>query len=660
MVLFRSFKNMVKRFDFMSSGPTLKIEGKNSYETFIGGFISCVLVILSIIGAVYFGKELWQRKQAMVVDSSLEATSLGPFKIKPEVLDLYVGIQFANHTYTVDDRIFSLKATFEVNEFLESGQKHTVHNLEIDFCRAYHTKEEIGVNTDLFFCVKPGEAQVENYWGKERSSLVKYKLFKCVNLTENNNHCFPQDEIDGALEGGVFSLFATNSFLDLNDPDFPVKKKNQNFFMSLSNIFSFSYLFSVKALEFEDDKGFLLENVSYTQYPYIDTPLVLYYEGGGNFVGQAAFIGDKFGRRIHRNYSKIQDVLTRLGGLLKALSIIGSLLTQVVSELEFFADSLFNFKYRLNKHLRGTKEFEDLINNESAVSNIQQTKQKPYLTSNIEDKDKWNGLKKNNFILNTINKNINPVPSNMEEEAKKQEDGPSEENQGNIPANSSAQPNSMNSGLILAQVNNKLVNINNEDSNKNNKEPSEFNHNKEKADLAKKDNRSIVDKDFNTSKKSKVKKMTALESSLAKKLTDNKSAAVKLQNESPVRKNIVNIDVKGNDNLSLISSTTAYYSSSKAFSDFAKQLLGLCRCKSEYNRRFLIQKHNYQSKISKVLSLNYLMKRCFMVEYLSKSLIPKESQEELEDVYLNQLYRESPDQKVLYDDSEAFGIEIDN
>lgn len=350
MTFFNSVKIHLAKFDYMSNGPNLKVEGKRSYQTAIGGIINIILIILSFIGICYFGLQMLNKTEPIVVESSMEGHQVGPYSVGEGGFNLFIGIEFPNWTYYMNDRIYTVNATIGINEFDDQfGQSYSLNVLDFGPCSNYYNQESLNVEINIanFWCFAPNNSAIEGYWGAEKSSTITFSLHKCENKTSNNNHCFPENEINLLMQSGMISMFATNSFLNLNNYHRPVEFKLQNWYNSINIDFTYDYFYVLKELEFHDDNGFLLPTDIQTSNFYFETPFILYFGKRGSLLATINIQGDKFGTRIKRSYSKIQDVLTKIGGLLKALSIIAALISNTVSEIEFYSDFIFSFKHQL-------------------------------------------------------------------------------------------------------------------------------------------------------------------------------------------------------------------------------------------------------------------------------------------------------------------------
>jgi hypothetical protein len=346
-----NLKSKISKFDLMTDSPNLRIEGKKSYQTTVGGCMNLIVIILSFIGTIYFGLQMINKTEPIVVQSSMDGHQVGPYNISKEGFNVLIGIEFPNWTYYMNDRIYTVEGEVGTNYFNSIGkvQSYTKEKIECAPCSKYYTQDELNVELSInnFWCFAPNITSVESYWGNKMARVVTFSIYKCVNTTLNNNHCLPENEINELTQGGMVSMFTTNAFLNLNDPNKPVENKLQNWWNSINLDFTYEYYYVLKELQFEDDTGFLLPNQHISSHFYFENPLILYYGKRGSLLATIHVEGHRFGTRIKRSYAKIQDVLTRIGGLLKALSIVASLIANVTSEIEFYADSLFNFKFQL-------------------------------------------------------------------------------------------------------------------------------------------------------------------------------------------------------------------------------------------------------------------------------------------------------------------------
>lgn len=112
---------------------------------------------------------------------------------------------------------------------------------------------------------------------------------------------------------------------------------------------------------------------------------------------------------------------------------------------------------------------------------------------------------------------------------------------------------------------------------------------------------------------------------------------------------------KDNANLGLLESAKKYYGSWRAFKDFFLHLLTISHCNCKMNRRVYLEKEHYESRINKLLSINYIFKKFFMLEILVAKNFTSDQLSMYNAKYLfNLLNCKNDVGKMCYDDSNAF------
>jgi hypothetical protein len=185
--------------DFLGHKPSLKINSKNRYQTILGGFISIIIILLSLTSIIYFGSELVYKSQPIVVVSRANYEDFPSLNMSAQGFGFYVVLEYSNYTKYIDESIYTLQAEqYSIHdEKDETGIIKSVSNikqLEISTCDKYYKPEDIPeknypVYLSLFYCIKPNSAQIENFWGHPYNSLVRVYIKKCQNSTENNFKC---------------------------------------------------------------------------------------------------------------------------------------------------------------------------------------------------------------------------------------------------------------------------------------------------------------------------------------------------------------------------------------------------------------------------------------------------------------------------------------
>lgn len=344
--------NKIVAIDFLTSPPNLKVNQQNAYKTFAGGILTIIIYVLTAIGIGYFGQELFFKTEPFVVASDKDFDEVGPFEVKVDSFYFYTAVQDKDYFFYEDPTIFEIKANHQLWWYENGVQKSVFTEVEISLCNNYfNNTSELNIKRDLidldkFFCVKPNTYSIEGFWGGEKFGFITIELTKCSNSTENNNHCKPKEIIDMAIEGGQFDIVVDTYNLQYNNYDTPVVKNYKDIFYSINNEFTINMFVQLQSLQFENDGGFLLQDIKTTSSYYIDEPHVLYYGNRGNLLARVGVKCISLGKHIKRSYTKFQDILTKIGGLIKAFTVIGSFIAKTFSNIQFYNDYLFNLSIR--------------------------------------------------------------------------------------------------------------------------------------------------------------------------------------------------------------------------------------------------------------------------------------------------------------------------
>ena len=386
--------------DLLSLPPQLKVNQQNSYKTLLGGLTSLLLILLTIASVGYFGKDLISKKDPTTIVSAYDYQDLR-FNVGIDGYYLFMAIEDSNFNYYNDPSIFTFSAYHKNVTLNNQGVANLIEKeIEIKPCKTFFKdtdKLKDGLNRDLFYCLKPDEISIQGYWGNKINAYAGIYLKKCVNSTENNNFCKPIEEIDEKINGGVISMYSTNYLLDLKDFDSPAKLNFNNIFYSLNTDFTFTLFIQLRKIEIYTDAGFIFEDISMISKFYVDTPHLLYYGKRNEIIADIVIQNKPMGNLIKRNYIKFQDFLTKIGGLIKALMVIGGIIIQFTSEIQFFNDYIYNINLR-----------KSLINIQGADVSIKQEKEEKKLDDfSSKSKPSINNLVKESYFSS----NLKPVKS---------------------------------------------------------------------------------------------------------------------------------------------------------------------------------------------------------------------------------------------------------
>lgn len=343
------------KFDFLAPKPQLYVDGKSSFRTTFGALLSIAIISFTITGAIYFGKELFYREEPNVVISALEVDSSSVMLNETDYY-IYFNIQDQNYIMYNDPRVFRFTAFNDIMDINEDDSTQTLKRveLEIDLCSKYFNAQNddtagknVVIDMSNSYCLKSNQAKIEGFWGASHNSYIRVILERCINSTLNNNLCLSESDIDLKINGGIIGMFSQNYILNTKSFESPVVPHLDDIYYSLNADLTFDLTIGLKPLLINSDLGFIFKAEEELTKFYSDSPLQLLFGKRDSLLAQVIIEGKPLGMRITRTYAKFQDILTKVGGLIKALTVIGGFIISYSSHVQFtykyIYDSMINF-----------------------------------------------------------------------------------------------------------------------------------------------------------------------------------------------------------------------------------------------------------------------------------------------------------------------------
>jgi hypothetical protein len=186
----------------------------------------------------------------------------------------------------------------------------------------------------------------ENENGAADSSFIVTSIRKCTNST-SNPRCAPKEEIDRVGVDLFLMAYVIDCYVDLSDYANHYKQYLQSILINISpNVVKATHVV-VKNTYIKTDSGIIMEDIDEKNIHQIESsrtdvvtsPYVFY-----SFYLESTRITDRYNRK----YVKIQDLVANIGGLIRCLFLVSSLLTTFFSESKLYID-LINNLYIFNQ-----------------------------------------------------------------------------------------------------------------------------------------------------------------------------------------------------------------------------------------------------------------------------------------------------------------------
>ena len=354
---------MLKYIDFFSDQISFRTKhGGIRFQTNVGGFFS-LLVSMTIIAAIsYFTSKFFNRTDFNVASSTLKATS--PRIANFTDLPLMFRVSLSGSTLIKDsDMIWKFQLTY-INFILDENKnlvKKTIFvnlskcNIDnpIHFNPKYRYLFTEFKDLETFVCtdhIQPLDLY-GRYAAPEPNSYFEYYLRPCQNETDKipgslHPPCKTAAEINPILDAGYIDI-RTISYSVETVAKVPYKIEVENERFSASSSVAKKIWMRYKPVTFISDIGLVFEekeNYNFFTINDYPTEVDLRDTSKGTIPGtylKVHIINYKDEIVFHRYYSKAQQLVADLGGILKSIQLIGYLLTFYFN-LDMFELYLFN------------------------------------------------------------------------------------------------------------------------------------------------------------------------------------------------------------------------------------------------------------------------------------------------------------------------------
>ena len=364
------FLKFIKKIDLFAKRPELYYKNHSRRTSWIGRIFTFLYVIIFLLFFAYKLDRLINRIDVTVYDTNTYTGEIPSIRLDNNLF--YAGIAFdlpgTNIPY-IDERIYTMETKF-VNQVKVDGQWQTnekdipMKKCELsDFGRNF---QNIFSKTDLsqLLCPTNVNYTLEGYSTMDRYSYVKMNFKRCVNTTENNNHCFPLDVIQRYL-------YATTLNAKLEDIEIdPRNYKNPIYYLerdvpgpTYKDLYLRIYVyFQIVIIETDDNIiGFeAFSNPKVEKYLKYDTTWIIPSPNlyGDFTVNPNAPLNEITLQlapsvlTLKRTYVKLIDVLGDVGGLIQTINMIFKIITFAIVNI-LYEKSLVNnlFDFDLNKKL---------------------------------------------------------------------------------------------------------------------------------------------------------------------------------------------------------------------------------------------------------------------------------------------------------------------
>ena len=371
-------KSAIKRSDFLGykAKLTFNKKGETGYKTFIGGIISIICLFFSFICSFYFLYRMFLRKDASVIHS----THINPYVnlTYSHKLPFILRLTDTNSLpFEEDERKYYITASIwqggTNDTSLSANAKQKSVSLNIGKCDVNkHFSEEYKKyfedfkDLNTYYCIEPRNSSQTIYGIYGNIFPFSYYSFTaryCQNTTENNNFCDPIEQIQSAFDNGLFLDFffidySFNALKKKNIKELFIRKERYElspvlfkriwvYLENIKYIIDNGYIFSNK--EIEDFHSY--ESVS-SDFNIFERKIV---------ISTLTVLNGMKTSIYNKQYTKFQDYLAIIGGLVKVITLFSSMLNYYNSQNSYYLKLIKDFIID-NKNINVTSKSKSNLN----------------------------------------------------------------------------------------------------------------------------------------------------------------------------------------------------------------------------------------------------------------------------------------------------------
>ena len=423
-------KNLIHYFLILDSfgvGINFYLEGYKDFRSQLGGFITLVIYVITIICGIVFSKNLLQRVNPSV--STTSANYPNPEKIfYPNNTFFILGITVDSLPF-IDESIY--RPIAYINKKVNGSEEFITQNISVDLCSKVLNGEYIyydvikHLNLSNFYCIdlnqnnksdiNNDELFINEFWGNDGFRMLQIKIFNCTAIAEDISQCADNDIIKEKLRSPIISYYTLKNYIDTNNYKNPFVRGLQETFYYVSYKKYISVTQYLKHVQIHSDKGFLFSEEEIIKDHTIDS--MIEYSQADQEDGKLFTISIQLTNKIDiysRTYNKLQDLGAEIGAVYGALHMVLAIIFLFYNNSKLFCDIINNFfliKEDFTPLNRETKTFVDLKRKFFKDLNlIISLRKSSFITSHHSRINNSTNLNKNINLstmsdLNTTNKN---------------------------------------------------------------------------------------------------------------------------------------------------------------------------------------------------------------------------------------------------------------
>ena len=387
---------------------------RDKIGTNFGFFLTIIYIFISSFFFIFYLADTVKRTNLNVYDFTTYSQDIPSASINPNTLYFAFGLEDPKTSNRfIDETIYIPKLLFFDREKI-NGEFITTNRIELESepCKEEKFGEEyknlfIPGELNNSYCLKDFNLSLVGGYKFNKFSYLRIRIYPCINSTENDYHCKPQDIIDNYIKGGYFSMLTKDVGLNPSNTSFPVIYTLQDLYTTIDKSMYRDFIIYYGITEIRSDMGLFFENLEAKKYLQFRKEVQSFFFRdeseyyGGKAMCSIDFRLDELFYIQKRTYSKIQEAFSIIGGYMQLTSNIFSLISflsnRIFPELKIL-NGIFDYNLNNKKITMKIKTLKDLT--------IKHSSNNLYFPSKNNKNIEANNVTQNNNINSSGNKLI--------------------------------------------------------------------------------------------------------------------------------------------------------------------------------------------------------------------------------------------------------------
>jgi hypothetical protein len=369
---------MILCSDFYAQNLQLTLDGKNKFKSHVGGILTFITLIIVIVFSWLIGKDIYFKENPFYYQQNLNLPHYQKVDLNYSSFSLAFSLFHINGNIMDDDRFLKIKLTYNQIQLDEEGMLNTnPTQIELKKCTLenFPSVDQSAFDSQslgLQYCPAQFNLTLSGYWTQYPLNYLSLGIFECDEIT-NPEYCASSVEKENYIkENGIsFGMLFLDYSVSVNNYSYPNPSLFTNPYKFLTKDMKIvNYM--IKSDKILTDSGFIFESISEVNYLKVyelQSDTLLYSESLRQ-LAEFNFYSSNMSTVSIRKYIKISEIIASVGGILKILNIIFSIINVPFSKINRnlkIIEKLFVEVPELNKENQVISVFKPIKKKEDPI-----------------------------------------------------------------------------------------------------------------------------------------------------------------------------------------------------------------------------------------------------------------------------------------------------